>query len=288
MAKPKGRFAPSPTGELHFGSLVCALASYLDVKSLDGHWQLRFEDTDFERTHAHFSQSILDDLHALGLFADSVVYQSARIADYLTKLGNFIGFFCSCSRKFLAQGGICYCHVHSAPFCLTKYQRAPQNFRLHLPNRRIAINEDGQSVCAPMLSAPVVLRQNGVINYLFSCAIDDVSFGMTHITRGQDLYHMAGAQAWIGRQICQDYYPHYRHLTLICDKDGRKLSKQNHAPAIGARTLNQDDKRILLLQALNSLQAPNPHFALIDFSNIDFADILPYACTHWQTTAKCH
>lgn len=281
---PIGRFAPSPTGELHLGSLTTALASFCHIKSLGGKWLLRIEDTDTERCDTQFTEQILIDLEALGLQWDGdVIYQSERIDiynDYLSSALNPLSYGCQCSRKILAQfweqqglaqkNGQQHNTVNntdpkSVTDALTRQQRYPRccidanldrqqhKLRIQLPDYMIGfmdgIQEMQWSNPQQTLGDMVVKRQDGMINYILAASIDDGLQQVTHIMRGLDILPLTTAQISIMQAANLPAIDHWYHLPLICNPDGQKLSKQNLAQPIDTRNPSK-----LIANALQLLQ----------------------------------
>lgn len=231
---PIGRFAPSPTGQLHLGSLFVALASYAHAKSLGGQWFVRIEDTDFERCKPQYTDKILSDLETLGLHWDGkVIYQSQRLAiyhHYLDVLQNRL-YACACSRKTLATFGAVY-----PRFCLHKGVDKHQKWRLMLPDTHFCFVDEYQGTQwqnpQKLLGDTVIKRQNGMINYIFACAIDDGLMNVNSLVRGLDILPMTMTQTVIQQQLALPTPSHFAHLPLLVDSDGQKLSKQTLATPI--------------------------------------------------------
>lgn len=300
-----GRFAPSPTGRLHLGSLTTALASYCHIKSLGGQWLLRIEDVDFERCKREYSDAILSDLQRLGLHWDGQVsYQSEHLERYHhiinDVLPNFV-YACQCSRKQIHQ----YFQQHAptsrtalfhtqdlnAPpvyprLCLHAHHdhtHPDSKIRLVLPNVLTAWRDGIQGVMwdnpAYSLGDVVIKRQNGMINYIFACAIDDGMQNISHVMRGLDILPMTVAQLCI-LKACQLPTPdHYSHLPLIHNPQGQKLSKQNLATAIDSRQAG-----VLLVESLKHLKQPIAH----DMHTGRVDEILKHAVAHWDSTPLSH
>lgn len=240
---PIGRFAPSPTGQLHLGSLTTAVASYCHIKSLGGQWRLRIEDTDTARCDRQFSEQILLDLEALGLYWDGeVIFQSERTDlynDYLTTLLAPLAYGCQCSRKSLQAYAS---HYHSDPshyprLCLGhKLDWQSHKVRLQLPNTLIGFMDgvQGAQWVNPQQSEGdvVVRRQDGIINYILAASIDDGLQNITHVMRGLDILPMTGAQISIMQAAGLPTINHWYHLPLMRNAKGQKLSKQNLAHPI--------------------------------------------------------
>ncbi|MDO5768554.1 MAG: tRNA glutamyl-Q(34) synthetase GluQRS [Psychrobacter sp.] len=259
---PIGRFAPSPTGELHLGSLTTALASYCHIKSLGGQWRLRIEDTDTLRCSPLSSNQILKDLTALGLHWDGpLLYQSERTSiynDYLSQL-TALSYGCDCSRAALKD----YAERHPLStavyprLCLKRQlNRHQHKLRLQLPNYQIGFLDGIQG---PQWQNPqtlqgdmVVRRADGIINYILAVSIDDALQGITHVMRGLDIMPMTCAQIAIMQMLGLSAVNHWYHLPLVLNPFGQKLSKQNLATPID--TSHPSD---LLAQALRLLNQPS-------------------------------
>ena len=276
LPQPIGRFAPSPTGELHLGSLTTALASFCHIKSLGGKWLLRIENTDTERCDRQFTEQILIDLEVLGLHWDGdVVYQSERLDiynDYLSSSLYPLTYGCQCSRKSLERYWQQKAMEESmdaeqAQEKLLNRQRYPRcclnanldkeknKLRIQLPDYRIGFQDGIQGVQwsnpQQSLGDMVVRRQDGMINYILAASLDDGLQGVTHIMRGLDILPMTTAQISIMHAAHLPAIDHWYHLPLICSPDGQKLSKQNLAQPIDTR-----DPSRLIAHALQLLQQP--------------------------------
>ncbi|WP_298973615.1 tRNA glutamyl-Q(34) synthetase GluQRS [uncultured Psychrobacter sp.] len=263
---PIGRFAPSPTGELHLGSLTTALASYCHIKSLGGKWLLRIEDTDTERCDRQFTEQILIDLETLGLYWDGdIIHQSERIDiynDYLQTVLAPLTYGCQCSRKSLARYWDNRKKVSGSSPNQQRYPRCCINdvldekehkLRLQLPDYAIGFMDGIQGMQwdnpQQTLGDMVVRRQDGMINYILAASIDDGLQGITHIMRGLDILPMTTAQISLLQMAGLPTVSYWYHLPLICHTNGQKLSKQNLAQPIDTR-----DPSALIAQALKLLQ----------------------------------
>ncbi|MBP2279800.1 glutamyl-Q tRNA(Asp) synthetase [Psychrobacter sp. PL15] len=287
-AQPIGRFAPSPTGELHLGSLTTALASYCHIKSLGGKWLLRIEDTDTARCDNQFSEQILIDLEVLGLHWDGdVIYQSERVDiynDYLSTVLHPRLYGCLCSRKSLTQYWQQQARKQqsleqknappnntvpkSVTDALSRNQRYPRccinanldqqqhKLRIQLPDHMIGFMDgiQGMQWSNPQqtLGDMVVRRQDGMINYILAASIDDGLQQITHIMRGLDILPLTTAQISIMQAANLTAIDRWYHLPLICHTDGQKLSKQNLAQPIDTRKPST-----LIANALQLLQQPS-------------------------------
>ena len=272
--QPIGRFAPSPTGELHLGSLTTALASFCHIKSIGGQWLLRIEDTDTERCDQQFTEQILIDLEALGLYwDDDIIYQSERIDiynDYLQSALYPLTYGCQCSRKDLelywAQEELSPSHDDTDSlqpkrkryprYCVSAdLDKEQHKLRIQLPNYKIGFNDGIQGLQwdnpQQTLGDMVVRRQDGMINYILAASLDDGLQQVTHIMRGLDILPMTTAQISIMQTARLPAIGHWYHLPLICHANGQKLSKQNLAQPIDTR-----DPSRLIAEALQLLQQP--------------------------------
>lgn len=258
-----GRFAPSPTGELHLGSLTTAVASYCHIKSLAGRWLLRIEDTDHERCHTQFSRQILKDLENLGLYWDGdVIYQSERIdiyQDHLRQPLKPFAYACQCSRKHLQQYFANHPKLpsHRYPRCCLNagLDWQQHKIRLQLPDKDVEFVDgiQGKQIANPQqqLGDMVVRRDNGIINYILAVSIDDALQGITHVMRGLDILPMTAAQISIAKMAGLPSIQHWYHLPLIINSQGQKLSKQNLAQPI-----DSSQPSALLARALKLLKQP--------------------------------
>jgi glutamyl-Q tRNA(Asp) synthetase len=250
----RGRFAPSPTGPLHLGSLVAALGSWLMARLAGGRWLLRVEDLDPPREVAGAAQAQLHTLAAFGLrHDDGVEYQSTRGAYYTAALARLLdagqAFECHCSRADLAARG----GIHRR--CSAGARRANPAVRLRVPDGSVVGFDDAvhgrvvQDVAAAV--GDVVLRRaDGLWAYQLAVVVDDAAQGVTEVVRGADLLDSTPRQILL-QQCLGLPTPRYAHLPLVVDRAGRKLSKSLAAlpvdaaaplPALAAawRMLGQD------------------------------------------------
>lgn len=270
---PVGRFAPSPTGELHLGSLTTALASYCHIKSLGGDWLLRMEDTDITRCDRQFSEQILLDLEALGMLWDGdIIYQSERTDiynDYLQSALQPLSYGCQCSRKRLAHFWAVQEHQQQLnpidkksdrqryPRCCIDAELNKQHhkLRLQLPDYTTGFIDGIQGLqwANPQqtLGDMVVRRQDSTINYILAASIDDGLQNVSHIMRGLDILPMTTAQIAIMQMVKLPAIERWYHLPLILNSEGQKLSKQNLAQPI-----NTSQPSKLLATALHLLKQP--------------------------------
>ncbi|WP_115719735.1 tRNA glutamyl-Q(34) synthetase GluQRS [Gallaecimonas mangrovi] len=230
-----GRFAPSPSGPLHLGSLVAALGSFLDARANNGRWLVRIEDIDPPREMPGADSAILRTLDAFGLHWDGEIrYQSQCHAAYDARLAALAArqqsYRCGCTRKQLKAQGL-----HSRKDCQTPPEGQPAALRFkndapvyRFTDRRLGAVEVGQTLAAEDF---IIHRKDGLYAYQLAVVSDDIDQGVTHVVRGLDLLDATvwqlGLYNALGASHC-----HYLHLPLVLGDDGQKLSKQNHADPI--------------------------------------------------------
>lgn len=270
-----GRFAPTPTGPLHFGSLVAALASYLDAKSQNGKWLLRIEDLDPPREDPNASALIPKQLLDHGLQWDGdISFQSQHCAQYEHALQSLAAskhtFPCQCSRKQLvSSSGL---HLGRCQ-CLSYINAA---IRLQVPNANYAF-EDGvyghieQNLLCEV-GDQILKRKDGLYAYQLAVVVDDYLSGVNHVVRGVDLLDNTPRQLFLMQ--CLNYpAPRYLHIPLITNAQGQKLSKQNQATAI-----NPANAKDNLLAALQFLNQP----VSTAMKNMPIPNLLRCASKTWQ------
>ncbi|SDK42388.1 glutamyl-Q tRNA(Asp) synthetase [Methylophilus rhizosphaerae] len=280
-----GRFAPSPTGPLHFGSLVAAVASYCDARSQGGQWLLRMEDVDTTRRVAGASDEIIAALHRYGFVWDGeMIYQSRRSDLYQQALDFLrdknLAYPCTCSRKEIAdsstrQGieGAIYpgtCRQHPAKAGI------PAAWRLQTSDKDICFQDKVQGrqqhTMATDIGDFVIKRADGLFSYQLAVVVDDALQGVTHVVRGADLLHSTTRQIYL-QQLLGYATPVYAHIPLVMNTAGQKLSKQNLAKALPA-----DNVETVLIEALRFLQQPLPD----NIHTRSLHAIWQWAYTHWQ------
>ena len=257
----KGRFAPSPTGPLHFGSLLTALASYCEAKAHHGQWLVRIEDTDIPRIQAGAETAILTALEAFGFeWDEAVVRQQDRLRLYEQALeqlkANDLIYACQCSRKQLSElGGLNGLGTYPQtcrPLNLPFEQHA---IRLKTIDQTICFDDLIQGHCCENLSQTtgdfVLKRRDGIISYQLAVVVDDALQGITHVVRGADLLDNTARQIWLG-QCLNVPRLNYCHIPLAMNDQGQKLSKQNLAKPLDVRQAPQ-----LIQQALQVLNQAN-------------------------------
>ncbi|MEI2513839.1 tRNA glutamyl-Q(34) synthetase GluQRS [Acinetobacter soli] len=250
-----GRFAPSPTGPLHFGSLITAIASYCDAKAHQGKWLVRIEDTDIPRIYPGSEAHILKCIDAFGFEPDDeIVFQRNRLALYEQVLDQLHAqgqiYACQCTRKLLGSNAIYSgtCQTLNLAFehqaIRVKVSAAPICFEDRLQGRQC-------SNLADELGDFVLKRRDGILNYQLAVVVDDYLQGVTDVVRGADLLDNTQRQIWL-QQLLGYPTPRYMHLPLAMNEHGQKLSKQNLAAA-----LDPAHAADYIQQALNALQQPN-------------------------------
>lgn len=295
-----GRFAPSPTGPLHFGSLVAALASYCDAKAKQGKWLVRMEDVDKTREMTGAADDILHTLEAFGFEWDGeVVYQSQRVALYQNALSdlerNGLIYACTCSRKEIADSAT-HNGIEGAIYPKTCKQNmansSADNFnasasRINTSSWRINADHAGlitfrdaiQGNVSQQLAHDVgdfiLKRKDGFFAYQLAVVVDDALQNISHVVRGADLLDSTPRQIYL-QQLLGFITPHYAHLPIAVNAHHEKLSKQTHAEA-----LNQQNAQALLFQALVFLGQQPPD----DLKFISVQAQLAWAVKHWRLSA---
>ena len=279
-----GRFAPSPTGPLHFGSLVAAVGSYLDAKFNQGKWLVRIEDLDWQRKVPGAAKEILYTLEALGMeWDDTIVYQSQRTKIYQHALHelNQLGMIypCTCSRKEIADSSILgLCGPIYPGTCFKN--RLPVNrahsLRIHTHNNPILFYDILKGDFSQKLNSEVgdfVLRRaDGIYAYQLAVVVDDAAQLISHVVRGADLLDSTPRQIFL-QQSLGYYTPQYLHLPVVTNASGEKLSKQTHAAPIDlSRALSQ------LFLAVEFLGQEPP----IEIVDGDIASFWQWAIGNWR------
>lgn len=250
-----GRFAPSPTGPLHFGSLITAVASYCDAKAHQGKWLVRVEDTDIPRIYPGSEEHILTSLEAFQFEPDTdIIFQKNRldiyesVLDQLKKEG--LIYACQCTRKMLGSNAI-----YAGTCRDLNLDSQGQAIRVKVQDQQICFDDRLQGRhCSNLqydLGDFVLKRRDGIINYQLAVVVDDYLQGITHVVRGADLLDNTERQIWLGQLLG---YPKlsYMHLPLAMNEQGQKLSKQNLAQALDLSKAPE-----LLQKAIRALGQPN-------------------------------
>ena len=281
-----GRFAPSPTGRLHIGSLLTAVASFLDAKTHQGTWLVRMEDLDPPREVKGAADDILYTLDAFDLHWDgTVMYQSRRHEAYEAALQALLQqhtvYPCFCSRKEIAlqqpaigADGWVYPRTCANATQPLQSDKSPA-WRVRVPDEIFgfedAIVGHYQQQLAQEVGDFVLKRADGWWAYQLAVVVDDAEQGMTHVVRGQDLLVSTPRQMYL-QQLLGYRTPLYAHLPLLTNAQGQKWSKQTLAPA-----LEVSQKEMLLNQVLDILGLPRrPE------TKMDCASLLAWAIGHWD------
>lgn len=274
-----GRFAPSPTGPLHFGSLIAAVASYCDARAAGGKWLLRMEDIDPPREMPGAADRILRQLEAYGLEWDGeVLFQHTRHEAYQEAL-----------QELQSRGEIFWCRCSRAELARTNNPLYPGNCRQFLTPRedaavRVCVPA-GQTEFTDRVFGPqtetvadtvgdfVIQRRDGLFAYQLAVVVDDAKQGITDVVRGADLLSNTARQIVL-QELLRLETPRYMHLPLVLHADGSKLSKQTFAPAI---PIPADGG--LLWQALDFLQQQPP----VALRQEPLREIVRWGVENWQS-----
>ena len=276
-----GRFAPSPTGPLHFGSLLAAVASYLQARCNDGQWLLRVEDIDPPREQAGATDLILAALDRYGFEWDrQVTYQStsreAHEATVSALLESGAAYPCGCSRRDLADASRGVLGVIYPGTCRGGCDAAETAIRVRTDATPVTFTDGLQGPQTQRLEQEsgdfVILRRDGLIAYQLAVVVDDHLQGITEIVRGIDLMDSTPRQLWLQR-LLGNTEPHYLHIPVAINDRRQKLSKSH-----GARAVSIEQAAESLLIALEIL-GQEPPSELVD---APVAEIWQWAREHWQ------
>jgi glutamyl-Q tRNA(Asp) synthetase len=278
-----GRFAPSPTGPLHFGSLLAAVASYLEARSNNGHWLLRIEDIDPPREQPGATEMILAGLEAYGFEWDGPTsFQSASRDAHEAAIKRLIdtgqAYRCGCSRRRLAsapQGSLGSIYPGT---CRDGCDSDETALRVRTDDEEIVFIDALQGHQSQRLESEsgdfIILRRDGLVAYQLAVVVDDEMQGITDIVRGIDLLDSTPRQIWL-QQLLGFKTPNYCHIPVAINADGQKLSKNT-----GARGLSLNNIEATLVAALKALgQNPTPELA-----RADIPEIWQWADAHWDIT----
>ncbi len=277
-----GRFAPSPTGPLHAGSIVAALASWLDARAHGGRWLLRIDDLDTQRCNPAHTRTILAQLDALHLRPDGeVAYQQPRNAAYARAFAQLAAagqtFGCACSRKTLAEAGA---HVGASGELVypgtCRDGTAGREARAWRARVGQAVVQFTDRAAGPQLEHLaqtcgdfVLKRADGPWSYHLACVVDDAAAGVTDVVRGADLLAVTPRQIWLAQQLGLPE-PRYLHVPVVLAADGQKLSKQTGAAAVDT----QDPAATLRLAA--------HHLGLGELAGASAPEVLLQATAAWR------
>jgi glutamyl-Q tRNA(Asp) synthetase len=278
MESYRGRFAPSPTGDLHLGSLYAAVASYLDAKANQGQWLIRIEDIDPLREQPSAGQRQIETLAKHGLVSDeTIIFQSQRSDLYTRQLSlltrHHRTFLCPCSRKQIADSGhiktYCPASIHSNLPSAVRYLPDPHAYDADWLD--LIQGKQDTSECQKN-EAFVLRRKEGFYSYQLAVVCDDIDQQITHIVRGVDLLDSTAGQ----RQLYADFGlspPCYAHIPILCTPQGQKLSKQNKAMPLDIRQSSENLQQVLCM--LNHSPPDNLSKAPVD-------ELLFWAIENWD------
>lgn len=275
--QPVGRFAPSPSGPLHLGSLVTALGSYLQAKKHNGLWLVRIDDIDPPREQTGSKQAILECLIAHGLKWDSIpLLQSTRSDAYEMALDALqqqgLSYFCECTRKQIKHAGLQYSGVCrsknlSPKGCSQRFINSGTSYQLaDLRLGKIDLQD------AALQEDFIIKRKDGLYAYHLASVVDDIDMGISEVVRGADLLVPTACQVALYNAF-NVAVPKLLHLPVICSATGVKYSKQNHA-----RALDNGKAKENLLLALSLLNHPVDRHT----SELTIEQILQWAIQNWS------
>ncbi|MFT5045989.1 MAG: glutamyl-Q tRNA(Asp) synthetase [Porticoccaceae bacterium] len=281
MTTPVGRFAPSPTGDLHFGSLLAAMASYCDTKSQYGLWLLRMDDIDGPRSVPGSADVIQQTLEQYGFSWDGPVqWQSKRVDRYQHAVAELVArqrvFACKCSRRTLPLGkiypGSCRVNTVAIKSPPTDYYRADHSLRCTLSGQ-LKFTDAVQGVQNIILEKDVgdiiIWRRDNLVAYVLACAVDDAE-NVSHVVRGADLLGNTAAQIAI-MQALDLPVPRYAHIPVAIDANGDKLSKHSKAQSLAS------------MQPLPMLLSAWQVLGQAELQATSITDFWKQAITNWQT-----
>lgn len=264
----RGRFAPSPSGPLHFGSLVAAMGSYLDARKRQGKWLIRIEDIDPPREVAGAADSILRTLESLGFeWDESVLYQSTRLDAYGEAMNELqqknILYPCFCSRSEIQALGVAGAEGVIYPgTCRTRLISRSNSgakrhaIRLITQDRPVIFTDEIRGTISQNIAREIgdfiLRRADGLFAYQLAVVVDDAYQGITDVVRGADLLTSTPRQIYL-QQLLDLPTPNYKHLPLVTNKNGQKLSKR-----LGSDPINMTNSVAVLISALSFLNQPLP------------------------------
>lgn len=278
--QPAGRFAPSPTGEPHFGTLLAAVASYVHARATGARWLVRVEDLDQTREVPGAADQMLRTLEKFGLHWDGeIIYQSSRTGAYQELLDSLLerqlAFPCGCSRKDFIAGkygpegpvypGICRNGI--------KNSRPVRSYRMKVHSGEICFEDIVQGRLCQNLATEIgdfiIKRADGYFAYQLAAVADDAWQGITQVVRGADLLGSTQRQIFLQQQLGYPT-PEYLHIPLILGPDGKKLSKSEHSPPVDT---NHPEKIINTALKVLGQQPPD---------DLTAAELLEWANAQWQ------
>jgi glutamyl-Q tRNA(Asp) synthetase len=276
-----GRFAPSPTGPLHFGSLLAAVSSYLQARCANGKWLLRIENIDLPREQIGADTEIITALHAFGFeWDDSATYQNNFNARHEAIIAGLLStgtaYECACSRRDLADAKRGPLGAIYPGTCRQGQSAADFAIRMQTNNDPIEFVDELQGPQSQRLESEsgdfIIKRRDGLIAYHLAVVADDFDQGITEIVRGIDLLDSTARHIHLQR-ILNFSTPTYAHIPVVANRDGQKLSKLTGAPAI-----NADGAVPTLLAALEALYQGPPK----SLANGNLHNIWEWAIENWD------
>ncbi|MDE2252489.1 MAG: tRNA glutamyl-Q(34) synthetase GluQRS [Gammaproteobacteria bacterium] len=277
-----GRFAPSPTGALHLGSLTTAIASYLDARHAGGRWLLRIEDLDSARVVPGAADAMLRTLETLGLGWDGpIVRQSRRLPLYREAVASLeaagLAYPCSCTRRDIGATD----DAGGYPGTCRAGPTKPGPFAMRFRADRCPVAPFIDRVQGPVdidasaLGDPIIRRRDGLYAYQLAVVVDDAAQGISDVVRGADLLPSACWQRSLQRALALPE-PAYAHLPLVCERDGRKLGKSRHSVAAQADSASGQVWRVLTL-----LRQGPP----VELAAAPLPELWSWAIAHWRLGA---
>ncbi len=275
MSQYTGRFAPTPSGPLHLGSLLAAVGSYCAARHAGGQWMLRMDDLDTLRNAPGADQQILRCLEAYGLHWDGeVVYQSQHLEEYQAALQGLIDsgqtYPCACTRKILGNGpypGTCAAGLRDG--------QSARSLRVRVADRAISFLDGLQGPQSCELASEsgdfILRRADQVISYHLATVVDDARQSVSHVVRGADLLSSTAKHIFL-QQLLGLSSPEYSHLPVICGIDGRKFSKQNHALILSTENTTET-----LCGVLGLLGQPTD-----EYNDLQATELLRHAVQNWR------
>ncbi|MFK8067495.1 MAG: tRNA glutamyl-Q(34) synthetase GluQRS [Gammaproteobacteria bacterium] len=282
MTRVRGRFAPTPSGLLHFGSLVAAIASYLNAKSRGGQWLIRIDDLDSDRNVQGASEDILKTLEKFGLFWDgNVLYQSDQIDIYNDAIDELsreeLIYPCICTRKKIGNNpysGTCRTRLYSST--------TTSSLRMITENKILKFHDVKQGIFKQNIEKEVgdfiVKRSDGYIAYHLANVVDDQIQGITEVVRGADLLDSTPRQIYLQKKLGYSQ-PEYLHLPVAVDQEGLKLSKSNGSLAIKNSSAPQNRSE-LICNSLSFLGQSPPES--LKMENVDVC--IEWGISNWNVS----
>ena len=271
-----GRFAPSPTGELHLGSLYTAVASFLEARVHGGRWLVRMEDVDRSREIRGAAAAILHTLEAFGFQWDGEVLRQSERSDHYaaaieTLRARGLTFECSCSRQELADEERYPGYCRNGP----RHLGLATATRLRIEPQTVTFADDLQGThtqnVASVVGDAILRRRDGFFAYLLAVVVDDAAQGVTHVVRGADLLNDTPRQIYLQRSLALPT-PQYAHVPVLLEPDGSKLSKSARSMA-----LRETAPQVQLLEVLQMLDLAPPS----SLEGAPLREIWTWAEAHW-------